>query len=166
MLYHITKAQDLSEMCLVCGEDNHAGLHGQFLETEEKVLIGIFDVRDEHQSYPERTHGGISCAILDELIGRVIWLQDDSIWGVTATIEVKYRKPVPLDRKIKGRAQLIENRNRLYTAHGEILLEDGTVAVEATGHYMKLPVEKIVENVHVADSMRADTRPYPATIEL
>ncbi|MCL2655427.1 MAG: PaaI family thioesterase [Coriobacteriia bacterium] len=159
------KAQDLSRMCLICGEDNHAGLHGQFLETEEGDLIGIFTATDEHQSYPERAHGGISSAILDELIGRAIWMLDDTIWGVTIDLTLKYRQPVPVDCKVYGRARITENRSRLFAGTGEILLSDGTVAVEATGRYLKLAPDAITPDLHAADIMCADPRPWPETIK-
>lgn len=152
-------------MCLICGEDNHAGLHGQFLETEEGDLLGIFTVDEEHQSYPQRTHGGILCAILDELIGRAIWMKDDDVWGVTIDLATKYRKPVPLDRQIYGRARLVGEGSRTFAGTGEILLEDGTVAVEAKGHYLRLAPDAIAPGVHAHDLMRADLRPCPKTIE-
>lgn len=152
-------------MCLICGEDNHAGLHGQFLETAEGDLLGIFKIEDEHQSYPERTHGGILCAMLDELIGRAIWMIDDSIWGVTIDIELKYRKPVPLDCTIYGRARTVEQRSRVFKGTGEILLEDGTVAAEASGHYFRLDPDAIAPGLQVHEVMHADPRPYPKTIE-
>lgn len=152
-------------MCLICGEENHAGLHGQFLETQEGDLIGVFTALDEHQSYPERAHGGISGAILDELIGRAIWMQDDTVWGVTIDLELKYRQPVPLDQVIYGRARITEDRSRTFAGTGEILLANGAVAVEAKGRYLKLAPSAIVPDMHEQDIMRADTRPWPQTIQ-
>lgn len=169
MKYHLTRPQDISRMCLICGEENLLGLHARFYESEEDELIGVFAVKDEHQSYPGRTHGGISAAILDELIGRAMNIHEPEIWGVTIELTTKYRKPVPHDRPIVARGRITKNTSRVFEGSGEIVLEDGTVAVEAKGRYIKLAIDKITgENsmLDMTDAMRTDLRPMPETIEL
>src|SRR5450756_1503532 len=88
-------------MCLVCGADNPFGLQARFYELEAegatgRELLGVFTLREEHQSYPGRLHGGISSAILDETIGRAITIAHPGTWGVTAELTLRYRKPLPL----------------------------------------------------------------------
>ncbi|MDT8445248.1 MAG: hypothetical protein RQ722_13220, partial [Desulfuromonadales bacterium] len=78
MNHKITKSQHISKNCLVCGVDNDFGLKTRFYETEGKELIAVFKPLPEHQSYPQVTHGGISAAILDEVIGRAIMMSTDS----------------------------------------------------------------------------------------
>ena len=63
---------------------------------ENEYLVGKFSGINEHQSFPGRMHGGMISAILDEGIGRAIWIYEPSTWGVTTHLNVKYRKPVPL----------------------------------------------------------------------
>jgi len=168
MKYTLTKPQDISRMCLICGEDNKLGLQAKFYETEERELIGIFQAGEVHQSYPGRVHGGISAAILDELIGRSAMIEEPDMWGVTIEFSAKYRKPVPYDVPIIARGRLTRNTSRVFEGTGEIILEDGTVAVEGKARYLKLPLEKInlSDNPDVEDEMRADTRPMPHTMEV
>lgn len=154
-------------MCLVCGQDNHAGLHTQFLECDDGTLLAYFTPDEQHQSYPGRTHGGVEAALLDELIGRTIQVEEPETWGVTMELRVKYRKPLPYGQGLWARARLTENRNRLMEGTGEILLPDGQVAAEAWARYMKLPISKIVDDgEHLLSEMRPDTRELPPTVTL
>jgi uncharacterized protein (TIGR00369 family) len=168
MNYELTKPQDISRMCLICGEDNRLGLHAKFYETKEKDLIGIFSPTESHQSYPGRIHGGILAAMLDELIGRSAMIEEPDMWGVTIELTTKYRKPVPYDKPVVARGRTTRNTSRAFEGTGEIVLEDGTVAVEAKGRYFKLPLSKINLNEHadIADEMRSDERPMPETMEI
>lgn len=163
--YRIVRAHDVSHDCIVCGVDNKFGLHAQFLETDEGVLLGIFHPLNEHQSYPERLHGGVSSAIVDEMIGRCVQIDEPDTWAVTIELSTKYRKPVPLDKTIYARSKLTRNTPRAMDGIAEIVLEDGTVAVEGTARYVKLPIEKIAEGSSVHDCMMPDERPFPATFD-
>jgi uncharacterized protein (TIGR00369 family) len=168
MKYTITKAQNISHSCIVCGEDNDLSLRAHFYETEEGELIGVFHPTKNHQSYPGRVHGGISAAMLDELIGRAANMTDSDVWGVTIDLTTKYRKPVPCDKPVVARGRITRDTSRIFEGTGEILLEDGTVAVEAKGRYMKLSLDKIMfgDNQAADYEMVTDTRPIPETMEL
>jgi uncharacterized protein (TIGR00369 family) len=168
MEYTLTKPQDISRMCFVCGEENALGLHAKFYETDQKELIGIFELRDHHQSYPGRVHGGVSAAILDELIGRALTIDEPDVWGVTIELSVKYRNPLPYDKPVVARGRITRNTSRVFEGTGEIVLEDGTIAAEATGRYIKLTLEQIKrgETAPIEDEMRGDMRPMPRTWEI
>jgi len=157
-------AQNVSRMCLVCGRDNDASLKARFLELDTGELLGIFQPLPEHQSYPGRIHGGISSAMLDETIGRAINITDPEAWGVTVELTVRYRKPVPLDGEIRAIARITRDSKRLFEGSGEIVLDDGSVAVEATGRYMKLPIERIAEG-DFSTEWFPDERERPDEIE-
>ena len=143
MIYSVTKKQKMSKMCFVCGMENQFGVKARFYELENGSLVAIVKPKEEYQSYPNRMHGGVSSAVLDETIGRAIMILEPETWGVTGTLNLKYKKPVPLDRPIKIVARVLHNNTLSYDASGEILLEDGTVAVEARGMYVKMSLSKI-----------------------
>lgn len=133
-------------MCFVCGLNNKAGLRASFYETDDGALVAIFTPRMEHQSYPGRTHGGIASTILDETIGRAVMLgSPKEVWGVTLELKVEYKKPLPLGTELRAVARITEEKGRFFSGRGEILLPDGTVAVTASGRYMKVPIDKIAE---------------------
>jgi len=146
MRYRIRKKQTNSKMCLVCGLQNDFGLYTSFYELENGELLAIFKPREVHQSYPGRLHGGIVSTILDETIGRAIMIRHDhEFWGVTMEITVRFKKPVPLEEELRVIGRIIKDTKRTFEGTGEILLADGTVAAQAQGKYMKLPLDKIAD---------------------
>jgi uncharacterized protein (TIGR00369 family) len=162
----IESAQNVSRMCLVCGVENGAGLKGRFFVLENGELAGVFQAREEHQSYPGRLHGGIVSAILDETIGRAINVADTHTWGVTVEFTVKFRKPVPLDREVKAIGRITRDTSRIFEGTGEIVLEDGSVAAEAHGKYLKMPIEGIAAVEFSETEWFADELPLPVNIDL
>jgi acyl-coenzyme A thioesterase PaaI-like protein len=120
------------------------GLKASFYETETGEVIAVCTPCAGHQSYPQRLHGGVSSALLDETIGRAICVRyGDMVWGVTLELQLKYRKPVPYDVPVKVVGRTTSDRGRLFEGSGEIVLPGGEVAVEARGLYMKQTIEKI-----------------------
>ena len=142
----VTKKQQNSKMCFVCGLKNTAGLKASFYETGDNTLVATFTPGEAHQSYPGRLHGGIASTILDETIGRAIMIGSSSeIWGVTLELTVEYKKPIPLDVELRVTGRITEENSRLFYGSGEILLPDGTVAATGRGKYMKVPLEKVAD---------------------
>ncbi len=166
MKRRVARAQNVSRMCLVCGVENVAGFRARFFELEGGELAGVFRPRAEHQGYPGRLHGGLASALLDETIGRAINIADTHTWGVTVEFSAKFRRPVPLDREVKAVGRIIKDSSRLFEGTGEIVLDDGTVAVEAWGKYLKLPIEEIVDTDFSSREWFADRLPPPAEIDL
>jgi len=146
MSLKVTAKQPNSKMCLVCGLKNPFGLHTSFYELDNNELLAIFKPREEHQSYPGRLHGGIISTILDETIGRAIMIQSEGeIWGVTVDLQIRFKKPVPLDEELRVIGRLTKNGSRFFEGTGELLLKDGTFAAEGHGKYLKAPLEKIAD---------------------
>lgn len=131
-------------MCFVCGVENRHGLHSRFYETDRGEVICRCTPCEHHQSYPGRLHGGVSSSLLDETIGRAISVgRDSTVWGVTLELTVRYRKPVPYGCEITVIGRVDEDLGRMFNGSGEIILPDGTIAVTATGRYLKQPAGKI-----------------------
>jgi acyl-coenzyme A thioesterase PaaI-like protein len=145
MQYRVKSKQENTRMCLVCGLKNDFGLHSAFFELENDELLALFRPMEEHQSYPGRLHGGIATAVLDETIGRAIRITDQEAWGVTYEFSTRYKQPLPLSEELRVIGRITKVTHRSFEGTGEILLEDGTVAVEGWGKYLKLPLDKIAE---------------------
>lgn len=127
-----------------------------FYETDEGELISLFTAREEHQSYPNRVHGGIITAVLDETIGRSILILEKGTWGVTTEINVKFRKPIPINMELKVIARVTKNSRLLYIGTGEIVDDDGVIYATATGKYLKSQIEKIVGYADVNEWIKHD----------
>ena len=158
----VTGAQYISHDCLVCGEDNPLGLHGHFFMLENGEVVGEFDVKPHHQSYPGRTHGGIICAILDETMARASTKAEDAIvYSVTTNLSITYRKPVPYDKPVRCIARVDRDRRRLYEASGEIVDEEGNVLASGKGTFAVFSSEQIVTSVGEEYDERAEMFPDP-----
>ena len=165
MTRKVLAAQNISRMCLVCGADNPAGLHARFYELEDGELMGVFQPQAVHQSYPGRLHGGIASTVLDETIGRAMNIANPDEWGVTVELTVRFRKPVPLDEEIHAIARITRDSKRIFEGTGEIVLADGTVAVEASGKYMKMAIGAIADG-DFDSQWFTDERARPEEVEL
>jgi uncharacterized protein (TIGR00369 family) len=146
MIHKITGKQHNSKLCFVCGLKNIYGIHAHFYTTENHELIAVFTPSEEHQSYPGRLHGGIASAILDETIGRAILNKyETEVWGVTIDLNVKFKKPIPLNEELKVIGRITSENSRMFEGTGEIVLKNGDIAVTAQGKYLKVPLEKITD---------------------
>ena len=159
----VTGVQNVSRMCMVCGRDNPYSLKARFYELDGGELLGIFEPLEQHQSYPGRLHGGVSSAIVDETIGRAIAITDPDAWGVTVELNIRFRRPVPLDREIRAIGRITKDSSRIVEGTGEIVLEDGTVAIEASGRYLKMPIDKIADG-DFGEEWFSDVREAPAEL--
>lgn len=138
----VLKKQTNSKMCYICGMDNPFGLKAPFYEMEDGSLVSIFEYKAMHQSYPGRTHGGLITAMLDEVAGRAIWITEPTTWGVTMDLNVKFRKIVPYDVKLKAVGKIIKNTKRGFVGDAKIYDMEGNILAEAEVTYIKLPIEK------------------------
>jgi len=145
MKHSVLEKQNNSKLCFVCGINNEFGLKASFYEVENNELVALFSPGKFHQGYPGRLHGGIASTVLDETIGRTILIKDKNIWGVTLELNLKFRKPIPLNETVKVVARLTQEGSRTFEGTGEIVLESGEKAVTAQGKYFKLPLDKITD---------------------
>ena len=133
-------------MCFVCGLDNSAGLHTHFYELEDAQVIAIFKGLDMHQSYPQRMHGGIITALLDETIGRAIQIKEEHTFGVTIELNVRFLKPVPLDQELWAVGKITNDRRVLFEGTGYLCTPQQEILATGQAKYMKQDVDTIVKN--------------------
>lgn len=134
-----THPQPNSAQCFVCGLQNPFGLHLHFYDNGEDEVRCEYTISDRFQGYPGVAHGGIVAAILDEAIGRVSMISDPMHFMMTATMELKYRQPVPLHTPLTILARKLKDRGRIVKAEGAVYLPDGSIAVEGTLTLVDLP---------------------------
>ena len=138
----VKNKQTNSKFCFICGLDNESGVKAHFYNLEDDSVATIFKFKEQHQSYPGRTHGGIITAMLDELVGRALWVKEPNTYGVTTTLNIKFRKAVPYDTLIKGRGYIVKDSSRMFVGRGELYDMDGNVLAELNANYLKLSSDK------------------------
>jgi acyl-coenzyme A thioesterase PaaI-like protein len=144
MKYRVTKKQNNSDMCFVCGLNNQAGLHTKFYELEHQIILGVFHGENIHQSYPTRMHGGIITALLDETIGRAIQIIEPNSFGVTYDLNIRFQKPVPLHQILYAVGKITEDRKRLFLGEGYLCTSDGQILATCNAKYFKQDIKDIV----------------------
>ncbi len=92
-----------------------------------------FDGR--HEGPPGFAHGGIIASLFDDLCAAA-QRQVDSRHSLTHQLEITYHRPTPLDRSLRARAEVTDERERSVTVRGS--LHDGdTALVEATATFRR-----------------------------
>ncbi len=142
----ILAKQNNSDKCIVCGKLSPYSLATDFYSLEGGLCLGVFTPKDEHQSYPDRLHGGMITAVLDETIGRAVQTEHPEIWGVTGKIEVTFKKPVPLNKQLKCIAKINKLYKVAFVGKGYIEDEDGNVLATATATYVRTTFEQMTES--------------------
>jgi uncharacterized protein (TIGR00369 family) len=90
---------------------------------------------ERFQGWEGMAHGGIVCTILDEVMA---WaLVDHDLWGVTARMQVEFKRPVPIGRAIRAEGRVVRARRRLVDAEGVILDRvDGTILARSEATFV------------------------------
>lgn len=144
----VISRQRNSKNCIICGLFNPYGVKASFYNMEDNSVISPFQFSEVHMSYPGRVHGGMISAMLDETALRAAWVNGDEVWGVTISLETKYRKPVPYGVPLFSRGMLISSTSNYIKSEAYICDTDGNILASTKGRYMKLNAENIFDVEH------------------
>ncbi len=125
--------------CFGCGDANPEGLRIEF-QIEGRRVRGEFEARAVHQGYPGLAHGGIAAAAIDEAMGWAMYAA--GAWAMTARLQVKYRRPLPLGEPLVVAAEVVRDRGRWLEAEGSLRLAAGPVLAEAKAVFIRLPPDE------------------------
>lgn len=151
----VVKKQRNSKMCIMCGLDNEYGVRAPFYDMEDGSVITKFSYREQHQSYPGRVHGGLITSMLDEMGLRALWAKElkEEAFGVTFSLETKFRKPVPYNAELIGRGIIVRDTPRFFSAEVQLFDTFGNLLANGTTNYMRLTPEQIFDNIAVHEEM-------------
>jgi acyl-coenzyme A thioesterase PaaI-like protein len=125
--------------CFGCGEANPEGLRIQF-RVEGRRVTGEFETRQAHQGFPGLAHGGIAAAAIDEAMGWAMYAA--GAWAMTARLQVRYRRPLPLGERLEVSAEVVRDRGRWLEAEGRLRIVGGPLVAEAKAVFIRLPADK------------------------
>lgn len=141
----IVSKQTSSRMSFVCGVDNPISLGAHFYNMEDDSVMTKLKFKEIHQSFPQRVHGGLITTVLDELSLRAYWVKEPKVLGVTISMETKFRKPLPYDVEVIGKAVVEKDTSRLIVTKACLMDKEGLVYAEATVNLMKMPMERVTD---------------------
>ena len=121
--------------CFACGLANPIGLRLDGFHRRSATEIGArFHPRPEHRGTVGSLHGGVIAAALDETCAWTTVLLADTL-AVTATLDIRYRKPADTDRPLTLIGTLGEGSGRRLRV-GARLLRDQDIVAEASGVFL------------------------------
>jgi acyl-coenzyme A thioesterase PaaI-like protein len=97
-----------------------------------------------YEGPPSYLHGGMSALFMDQMLGAAAGAA--GLWGMTAHLELDYRRPVPLETPLVLRAGVAENEGRKSVITGTIALASAPerTLVEARGVFV-MPRPELAE---------------------
>jgi uncharacterized protein (TIGR00369 family) len=131
--------QATSKNCFVCGRENISGLHLDFYDTAPGETTSEITLGERFEGYPGVVHGGIVAAILDEVTGRVFLQGKATRFMLTARLEIRYRKPVPVGERLVVIGRAVRDAGRVAQATGQIQDCAGNILAEAEAYYVEPP---------------------------
>ena len=127
--------------CFACGPDNPIGLHLHF-ERDGEGVAAHTTLRDEFQGWRGIAHGGIAMMLLDEAMAHASGFAGER--GVTASMNVRFRKALLLDVPLTVRGRVEWKRRKVLGLRAEVVDDAGDVLCEAEGHFVSMgPIEAV-----------------------
>lgn len=121
--------------CFACGPDNPIGLHLRFERDAEGVRAQT-RLAPEFQGWQSIAHGGIAMSLLDEAMAHAAAAAGHR--GVTASISVRFRKPVPIGEPLELRGRIAWQRRNVIGLEASVTDASGTVLVDGEGKFVSM----------------------------
>lgn len=132
--------------CFGCAPHNRSGLQLEFWDSGEEVLATWNPVPDM-MGWHNVVHGGIQATLMDEVSGWLVYVKCATA-GVTAEMNVKYRKPLYVDKgAVTVRCRLADRNRRMAIIHSSIERE-GVVYAEAELKFFLIDEKTAREQYH------------------
>ncbi len=124
--------------CFVCGENNPNGLRLRFeIDKERQTLKTTFVASSTFQGWDGIVHGGILSTLLDEAMAKLVY--DLGYEAVTASLEIKFKKPAPILEPLHVCGEITEVSKRLIRARAFVASGDGTILATGNSTLLKQP---------------------------
>jgi acyl-coenzyme A thioesterase PaaI-like protein len=126
--------------CFACGTLNEQGM-GLVLHVEPGRAWTELTLERRFEGWDGIAHGGILCTILDEVMAWSLVGEDN--WGLTARMNVEFKRPVEVDAAIRGEGWITRSRRRLVDTAARLLdARTGDELATATGVYVAAGEER------------------------
>lgn len=136
--------------CFGCSSENVHGLQMEFYENDEGV-ISYWEPKDRFQGYHDVLHGGIQATLMDEIASWFVLVKLKTA-GVTAKLEIRYKKPVYTHQgKITLTANLKEMRRRIAVVSVELYNSEEELCAEGDISYFTYTPEVAKKKLSLPD---------------
>lgn len=127
----------IGNRCAGCGQDSPNGLFLSFIyDSEIKSSETWFSADERLEGSLGIMHGGYVSLLLDEAMGKV--LSGMAIKAPTANLNVRFRKPTPIGKRLHLRGSLLDVHGRKHFLKGELFDDNNLLLAEAEGLFITL----------------------------
>lgn len=124
--------------CFGCSPNNSFGLKLEFQEDGD-IVTAKWEPIEHFQGWSNTLHGGIQATMLDEIASWLVFVKLDTS-GVTSQMEVKLKKPVPMNEgTLFLKAQLREMRRNIAVIDTWLFNNKMELCTEGVMHYFTFP---------------------------
>lgn len=120
--------------CFACGPYNEHGLKLRFSPHGEAGAQATVTLDPRFQGYRGIAHGGIVMMLLDEAMAHASGMAGER--GVTASISVRFRKPVPLGEPLTLEGKVKWRRRRVLAIEAAVIAASGEVLATSEGNFV------------------------------
>ncbi|MBI5569406.1 MAG: PaaI family thioesterase [Desulfomonile tiedjei] len=129
--------------CFFCGSANLQGLRLTFQETETEPneLVCRWVPSPVYKGFGTVLHGGIQSGLFDEIMGWTTLHLTREV-AVTASLDVKFVRPLHVDQQIEVRCRIESRNGARVNLAAEIKNSKGEICTTATGTYVIMTRER------------------------
>ena len=120
--------------CFACGPHNPGGLHLQFERDGKAGARSTIVLDPKYQGYSGIAHGGMVMMLLDEVMAHASGMVGEK--GMTASVSVRFRKPVPVGIELTLHGEVKWQRRRVLAIEGSITDSSGDILATSEGNFV------------------------------
>lgn len=109
-------------------------LNGTLVSAEEGTLSAEYEVREEMCNPGRILHGGVSAAIMDDLIGATVFTLGNPALYSSINLNIDYLYSVPVGKKVIAQAHIIRAGKKVVHAECKIFDEHQNIVAKATSN--------------------------------
>jgi acyl-coenzyme A thioesterase PaaI-like protein len=120
--------------CFACGPENPIGMHLQFENLGEEGVLARTTLSQQFQGWRGIAHGGIAISLLDEAMALAAGFA--GYRGVTASMNVRFRKAVPLGEPLEVRGRVTWQRGKVLGLEADVYDAGGVLLLHGDGQFV------------------------------
>ena len=138
--------------CFACGPENPIGLRLHFdADGDGEACARKRRSAPEFQGWKSVAHGGIAMSLLDEAMAHAAGAAGHR--GVTASMSVRFRKPVPIGAPIAITGRVSWQRRNVLGLEAKVSDASGMLLADAEGRFVSMGPLDAVDDYRVEDEI-------------
>jgi uncharacterized protein (TIGR00369 family) len=133
--------------CFACGPENPIGLHLSFERNGEDGVRAETTLAQLFQGWKGIAHGGIAITLIDEAMAHAAAFAGHR--GVTASMNVRFRKPVPLGTPVTIFGRISWQRRNVLGVEAEVRDAAGVTLIDGEGKFVSMGPLDAVDDYRV-----------------